>query len=108
MKLIIDIDKEIYKSIKKECDENDSLIIDTFTYAIGNGTPLEDIKEEYESDMMKLLKEKGLSKAVKKYTDKIDKECRYMGVPYLTHRSIQESLCDILFLLDLYEKENKQ
>lgn len=65
-------------------------------------------QEEYESDMMKLLKEKGLSKAVKKYADKIDKECRYMGVPYLIHRNVQESLSNILFLLDLYEKENKQ
>ena len=65
-------------------------------------------QEEYESDMMKLLEEKGLSKAVKKYTDKIDQECRYMGVPYLTQRAVQEYLCDILFLCEKYEKENKQ
>ena len=41
MKLIIDIDEKIYKESKKECEENDSLIIDTFTYAIGNGIPFE-------------------------------------------------------------------
>ena len=41
MKIIIDIPEEIYKSSKKECAENDSLIIDTFTLAIGNGTPLD-------------------------------------------------------------------
>lgn len=64
-------------------------------------------QEEYESDMMKLLEKKGLSKAVKKYADKIDQECRYMGVPYLTQRSVQEYLCDILFLCEKYEKENK-
>ena len=40
VELVIKIPEEIYKSCKKECDENDSLIIDTFTYAIGNGTPL--------------------------------------------------------------------
>ena len=56
----------------------------------------ENTQEKYKSDMKKMLEEKGLSKAVKKYADKIDQECRYMGVPYLTHRSIQESLCDIL------------
>ena len=65
-------------------------------------------QEEYKSDMMKLLKEKGLSKAVKKYADKIDQECRYMGVPYLVQRAVQEYLCDILFLCEKYEKENKQ
>lgn len=65
-------------------------------------------QEEYESDMMKLLEEKGLSKAVKKYADKIDKECRYFGVPYLTQRAVQEYLCDIMFLCEKYEKENKQ
>ena len=42
MKLIIDIDKEIYESSKRECAENDDLIIDTFTLAIGYGTPIPD------------------------------------------------------------------
>lgn len=64
-------------------------------------------QEEYESDMIKLLKEKGLSKAVKKYADKIDQECKYMGVPYLVQSAVQEYLCDILFLCEKYEKENK-
>ena len=45
--------------------------------------------EEYESDMMKLLEKKGLSKAVKKYADKINQECRYMGVSYLTQSVVQ-------------------
>jgi len=40
IELLIKIPEEIYESSKKECEENDSLIIDTFTYAIGNGTPL--------------------------------------------------------------------
>lgn len=65
-------------------------------------------QEEYESDMMKLLKEKGLSKAVRKHADKIDQECRYMGVPYLTYSAVQEYLCDILFLCEKYEKEKKE
>lgn len=42
MKLIIDIDEEIYESSKRECEETDSFIIDTFTLAIGNGTPIPD------------------------------------------------------------------
>lgn len=42
MKLIIDIDKEIYESSKRECEESDDLIIDTFTLAIGYGTPIPD------------------------------------------------------------------
>ena len=65
-------------------------------------------QEEYESDMMKLLKEKGLSKAVKEYVDKIDQECRYECVNYLKHITVQEYLCDILFLCEKYEKENKE
>lgn len=40
IELIIKIPEEIYKSSKKECNENNSLIIDTYTYAIANGTPL--------------------------------------------------------------------
>ena len=62
-------------------------------------------QEEYESDMMKLLKEKGLPKAVKKYLDEIDRECRVLS--YIPHRTVQEYLCDILFLCEKYEKENK-
>ena len=62
-------------------------------------------QEEYESDMMKFLEEKGLSKAVKKYLDEIDRECS--GMSYIPHRTVQEFLCDILFLCEKYEKENK-
>ena len=61
-------------------------------------------REQYEEDVLKLLEEKGLSKAVKKYLDKIDEECRYMGVSYLPHRTIQEFLCNILFLCEKYEE----
>ena len=42
MELIIDIPEEIYESSKRECKENDDLIIDTFTFAIGYGTPIPD------------------------------------------------------------------
>lgn len=40
IELVIKIPEGIYESSKRECEENDSLIIDTFTYAIGNGTLL--------------------------------------------------------------------
>lgn len=40
IELVIKIPKEIYESSKRECEETDDLIIDTFTLAIGNGTPL--------------------------------------------------------------------
>lgn len=40
IELVIKIDEEIYKSSKQECAEKDSLIIDNFTLAIGNGKPL--------------------------------------------------------------------
>lgn len=40
VELVIKIPKVLYDSCKKECEENSALIIDNFTYAIGNGTPL--------------------------------------------------------------------
>lgn len=40
MQLVIDIPEKIYESSKRECEENDALIVDTFTLAIGNGIPL--------------------------------------------------------------------
>ena len=40
IELVIKIPEEIYESSKRECEENDSLIIDNFTLAIANGTPL--------------------------------------------------------------------
>ena len=62
-------------------------------------------KEQYEADMLKLLEEQGLSEAVKQYLNEIDIECS--GMSYLPHRTIQEFLCDVLFLCEKYE-ENKQ
>lgn len=40
IELVIKIPEKIYESSKRECEENPKLIIDTFTYAIGTGTPL--------------------------------------------------------------------
>ena len=65
-------------------------------------------QEEYKADMKKMLEEKGLSKAVKHYLDEIDRECREVNLSYIPHRTIQEFLCDVLFLCELYEKEKKQ
>lgn len=49
VKLIIELPKEIYESrYGDECDEKDCLIIDTFTNAIANGIPLDDVKAEIE------------------------------------------------------------
>lgn len=49
VKLIIEMPKEIYESrYGDECDEKDCLIIDTFTHAIANGTPLDDVKSKIE------------------------------------------------------------
>lgn len=56
-------------------------------------------QEEYTADMQKLLAEKGLRDAVKKYCDKIDDIAS--GLSYVPHRDIQEFLCDILFLIEL-------
>ncbi len=57
--------------------------------------------EEYKADMQKLLQEKGLKEAVKGYLDKIEQEAG--ALPYIPHMTIQECLCDILFLLELAE-----
>ena len=41
IELVVKIPEEIYESrYGEECDEKDCLIIDAFTYAIANGTPL--------------------------------------------------------------------
>lgn len=53
-------------------------------------------QEEYEQDMRTLLDEKGLSGAIKVYTNKIDEEVADAG--YVLNRTVQEYLCDILFL----------
>ena len=39
VELVIKIPEEIYESCKREYEETDDLIIDTFTFAIANGTP---------------------------------------------------------------------
>ena len=59
-------------------------------------------QEEYESDMRKLLDEKGLHDAVEIYCDKIDEVAGCLS--YISHRDIQEFLCDILFLIQLDKK----
>ena len=56
-------------------------------------------QEEYKADMLKLLKEKGLHDAVKVYTDTIAEEID--GTNYVMRSNIYESLCDILYLIDL-------
>ena len=55
-------------------------------------------QEEYEADMDKLLKEKGLYGAVKVYCDKINEVAE--GLSYVPHRDIQEFLCNILYLIE--------
>lgn len=59
--------------------------------------------EEYEKDMKELLEEKGLREAVKQYLDAINSEA--IRLRYLQCRSIQEYLCDIDYLIELYMKE---
>lgn len=61
-------------------------------------------EEEYKADMQKLLAEKGLHDAVEVYCDKIDEVAGVLS--YVPHRTIQEFLCDILYLIDL-EKEQE-
>ena len=55
-------------------------------------------QEEYAADMQKLLSEKGLKGAVQEYCDKINEEAQ--SLPYVPHGTIQEYLCDILFLIE--------
>lgn len=61
-------------------------------------------QEEYEADMKKLLKEKGLHDAVEHFADRINSLASVLN--YGAHREVQECLCDILFLIDLV-KENE-
>ena len=61
-------------------------------------------QEEYEADMKKLLKEKGLHDAVEKYCDDINSYASALS--YIGHRGIQECLCNILYLIEL-EKGNE-
>lgn len=59
-------------------------------------------QEEYEQDMKTLLTENGLYGAVKIYANKINEEVADSG--YITHRAVQEYLCDILFLVQEAER----
>ena len=61
--------------------------------------------KEYKKDMKKLLKEKGLKKAVNIYLNDINSEA--VGLRYLKCRAIQEHLCDISYLIDLYIEEEE-
>lgn len=63
-------------------------------------------QEEYEQDMKTLLTGKSLSGAVKIYLDKINKEVEGMG--YVAHRTVQEYLCDILFLAQEAERRTDE
>ena len=58
-------------------------------------------QEEYESDMKKLLKEKGLHNAVEGICDRINSVSSVLRYP--AHREIQELMCDILYLIELSE-----
>lgn len=62
-------------------------------------------QEEYKADMQKLLKKKGLHKAVEKYCDDINSYASALS--YLGHRGVQECLCDILYLIELSEGKKK-
>ena len=55
IELVIKIPEDIYEISKKECEENDVLIIDTFTYAIGNGKPLEEELEKIKNEIQGLI-----------------------------------------------------
>lgn len=59
-------------------------------------------QEEYEAEMRTLLAEKGLFSAIKVYTDKINEAVT--GTSYVTLRTVQEYLCDILFLAQEAER----
>lgn len=56
-------------------------------------------QEEYEADMRKAIKEKGLYEVVKGFCEEIDYETKERD--YLTHRHIQELLNDILNAIKL-------
>lgn len=58
-------------------------------------------KEEEIADMQKLLNQKGFAGAVEFYCDKVDEVASQLS--YLPHRDIQEYLCDIMKVVELYE-----
>ena len=63
-------------------------------------------QEEYETDMKKLLKEKGLHDAVEHFADRINSLASVLN--YVAHREVQECLCDILFLIDLDKDDDHE
>lgn len=63
-------------------------------------------QEEYEADMKKLLKEKGLHDAVDHFADRINSLASVLN--YVAHREVQECLCDILFLIDLDKDDDHE
>ena len=54
-------------------------------------------EEEYKEDLGNLVVEKGLSGAVEYYCDLINEEVS--GTGYVMHRTVQEYLNDILYLV---------
>lgn len=63
-------------------------------------------QEEQAADMRKLLNEKGLRGAVEGYCDTINELASPLN--YLSHRNIQECLCDIIALIELDEELKKE
>lgn len=59
-------------------------------------------EDEYKADMRKLIADKGLKQAVKKYLDMIVEETA--DLPYIPNMSIKEWACDILTLCELEEE----
>ena len=55
--------------------------------------------------MKKLLSKLGLHDAVENICDEINDTTRFLR--YVGHRSVQEYLCDILYLIDLHLEQNK-
>lgn len=58
-------------------------------------------REEYQTDMQKLLNDKGLYDAVKQYCDEIDEYASALS--YTGHRGVQECLENILYLVEQRE-----
>ena len=62
-------------------------------------------QEEYDADMKKLLSKLGLHSAVENICDEINDITSVLG--YVGHRTVQEYLCDILYIIDLYVAQQK-
>ena len=59
-------------------------------------------QDMYKKDMEKLLEEKGLCGAITHICDKINSIASILD--YTNHRDIQELMCDIMYLTQLYEE----